>query len=147
MNQIMILQHEFTEYIPEILKDGIVYISIEFATVSHKCCCGCGLTVVTPLSPTDWSLTFDGLTVSLHPSIGNWSFPCKSHYWIKKNRVTWARKWTSKEIQEGRSYDQLAKEDFFYDESLEDNDINLLPKIGKKDLTKTFFQRMKKWFN
>jgi hypothetical protein len=50
-----------------------IYISIRFATVGHKCCCGCGREVITPLSPTDWSLTSDGETVSLHPSIGNWS--------------------------------------------------------------------------
>jgi len=34
--------------------------------------------VVTPLSPTGWSLIFDGETVSLYPSIGNWNFPCRS---------------------------------------------------------------------
>lgn len=29
-------------------------------------------------------------TVSLAPSIGNWSFACKSHYWITGNEVRWA---------------------------------------------------------
>jgi len=28
--------------------------------------------------------------VSLAPSIGNWSFPCNSHYWITGNEVRWA---------------------------------------------------------
>ena len=32
---------------------------------------------------------FDGRTISLNPSIGNWSYPCRSHYWIKGNRVVW----------------------------------------------------------
>ncbi|WP_417924835.1 DUF6527 family protein [Collimonas pratensis] len=27
----------------------------------------------------DWSLTYDGKTVSLDPSIGNWSLPCRAH--------------------------------------------------------------------
>ncbi len=50
------LKHKFVEYIPDVLEDGMVYISVEYATVTHKCCCGCGREVVTPLSPTDWKL-------------------------------------------------------------------------------------------
>ena len=26
----------------------------------------------------------------LYPSIGNWQFPCRSHYWIRRNRIIWA---------------------------------------------------------
>ena len=84
MTRVQILTHEFVEYIPRELKDGVVYVSIPFATVIHKCCCGCGQQVVTPLSPSQWTLSFDGKSISLHPSIGNWNFPCKSHYWIKQ---------------------------------------------------------------
>ena len=83
----MLLTHEFVEFIPDELKEGIVYVSVMFATVAHKCCCGCGREVVTPLSPTDWKLIYDGQSVSLEPSIGNWSFACQSHYWIRGNRV------------------------------------------------------------
>ena len=68
------VRHEFVEFIPSTLNDGVLYISIPYATAVHKCCCGCGEKVVTPLTPTDWSLTFDGLTASLSPSIGNWGF-------------------------------------------------------------------------
>ncbi len=68
-----------------------LYVSIEFTTVVHKCCCGCGREVVTPLSPTDWKLTFDGVSISLHPSIGSWNLPCQSHYWIRHNRVQMGR--------------------------------------------------------
>jgi hypothetical protein len=82
--------HEFVEHIPDEVATGILYVSIPFATAIHLCCCGCGEEVVTPLSPTDWSLTFDGVSVSLHPSIGNWSFACQSHYWIKRNEGAWA---------------------------------------------------------
>jgi Family of unknown function (DUF6527) len=80
----------FVESIPTELDDATIYISIPYATAMHKCCCGCNNIVVTPLSPTDWKLIFDGDTVSLDPSIGNWTYPCKSHYWIKRNRVHWA---------------------------------------------------------
>jgi hypothetical protein len=107
------LRHEFVELAPAKLKDGVVYVSVKYATVIHKCCCGCGNKVVTPLSPTDWQLTFNGETISLYPSIGNWAFPCHSHYWIINNRVQWARKWTEEEIAQGRHKDQLQKERFY----------------------------------
>jgi hypothetical protein len=108
-----VLRHLFVEFIPDVLEDGTVYISIGFATVAHKCCCGCGEEVVTPLSPTDWKLTFNGRTISLDPSIGNWGFPCQSHYWIRDNRVKWAPRMSKEEIIAGRSHDWLAKGKYF----------------------------------
>jgi hypothetical protein len=108
-----ILQHKFVEFIPDVLEEGILYISIEYCTAIHKCVCGCGNEVVTPLSPTDWKVTFDGKTVSLDPSIGNWNFKCKSHYWIIKNKVKFARKWKDWEIKEGREGDAENKENYF----------------------------------
>lgn len=85
------LVHRFVDQIPEDLENGVVYVSIPFSTVIHKCCCGCGHEVVTPLSSkTGWQLTFDGESISLHPSIGNRALPCRSHYWIDRNQVVWA---------------------------------------------------------
>lgn len=75
--------------------------------------CGCGNYVITPITPTDWHLTFDGESISLHPSIGNRSFPCQSHYWIRHNRVQWARRWTRREIESGRAQDERAKQEYF----------------------------------
>ncbi|MET8893193.1 DUF6527 family protein [Streptomyces albogriseolus] len=69
----------------------------------HLCCCGCGNKVVTPLSPTNWSLTFDGDSISLSPSIGNWSYPCRSHYWIRANTAQWAERWTPRQIEAART--------------------------------------------
>jgi hypothetical protein len=106
----VILRHEFVDYVPEVLQDGIVYVSIKFATATHKCCCGCGNEVVTPISPTGWTLIFDGKTISLDPSIGNWSFACQSHYWIRRNRVKWAPAWSRERIAAGRAYQSLEKE-------------------------------------
>jgi hypothetical protein len=103
------LRHRFVEFIPDDLEEGVLYISLEYRTASHRCCCGCGHEVVTPLSPTDWQLTFDGETVSLSPSIGNWSFPCQSHYWVRAGRVSWARQWSRQEIDAGREADRMAK--------------------------------------
>ena len=85
------LKHMFVEFIPDRLESGALYVSMAFATVAHRCCCGCGSEVVTPLSPTDWKLIFDGESVSLEPSIGNWSFPCQSHYWITGGKIRWSR--------------------------------------------------------
>ena len=109
MNRFDSLDHKFVEYIPDSLDEGILYISIHFATVLHLCCCGCGNEVVTPLDPTDWQLTFDGRSVSLHPSIGNWSFDCQSHYWINQNQVRWSLRLSKKEIEKVRSRDHLEK--------------------------------------
>ncbi len=79
---------------PDLMEDGVLYISIAYATAIHKCACGCGRQAVTPLSPEEWSLSYNGETISLRPSIGNWGMECKSHYWIRDNRVIWA--WAEK---------------------------------------------------
>src|ERR1700739_3308968 len=115
MSKVNTVTHEFVEFIPDTLEEGKLYISIAYATVAHKCCCGCGREVVTPLSPTDWKLIFDGKTISLDPSIGNWSFTCKSHYWIRNNRVRWAVQWSQEQIDGGRSRDRFAKKTYHDD--------------------------------
>jgi len=107
------LQHKFVEFIPEKIEDGILYISIQYCTAIHKCVCGCGNEVVTPLSPIDWKLTFDGKTVSLYPSIGNWNIKCQSHYWIKNNRIEFADNWSCKQIQAGRQNDTIRKKEYY----------------------------------
>ena len=107
------LVHKFVEFMPEHIEEGVLYISIEYCTAIHKCVCGCGNEVVTPLSPTDWQLTFDGKTVSLSPSIGNWSFKCKSHYFITKNKIRHARSWSDMEIEDGRHGDSIEKKKYF----------------------------------
>lgn len=112
--------HEFVDLIPETLEDGIVYVSIPYTTAVHRCACGCGNEVVTPLSPTDWKVIFDGKTVSLDPSIGNWSFDCQSHYFIRKNRVDWYDQWSKARIDAGRERDAQRKEGYF--SSQEPND-------------------------
>jgi hypothetical protein len=105
----IILTHQFVHAIPEVLAERTVYVSVEFATVAHKCCCGCGSEVVTPLTPTDWKIIFDGETISLEPSIGSWNLPCQAHYWIRRNRVHWARPWTRQEIEGGQAADARGK--------------------------------------
>jgi hypothetical protein len=115
MKTIQVLRHQFVEYIPSPLANGVLYISTAFAIAVHKCVCGCGNEVVTPLSPTDWTLEFDGLSVSLDPSIGNWSFACQSHYWIARNRVVHAPSWSKERIASGRQRAARAAAQYYQD--------------------------------
>lgn len=105
--------HEFVEFIPPELKEGVLYVSIQYTTAVHKCACGCGNKVVTPISPVGWQILFDGKAVSLTPSIGNWQFPCRSHYWIKSNKVRWAETWTDEQIAAGRRREAREHEQYF----------------------------------
>lgn len=107
------LSHKFVEFIPDALDEGVLYVSIAYGTAAHRCCCGCGREVVTPLSPTDWKLIFDGETVSLYPSIGNWNFPCRSHYWIRHNRVEWAEDWSDWQVEAAMAQDRVQKDKFY----------------------------------
>jgi hypothetical protein len=107
------IEFEFVEFIPSERVPGTLYISTEYATVVHDCLCGCGTKVVTPLNPTGWKLTFDGETVSLDPSVGNWSFPCRSHYIIERNRIIRAGDMTREQIERGRNRDRSLRDRYF----------------------------------
>jgi Family of unknown function (DUF6527) len=149
MRQEIVLTHEFVEFIPDDLKEGTIYVSIRFATASHKCCCGCGNKVVTPLRPTDWKLIFDGKTISLHPSIGNWSFECRSHYWIRNNRVRWSAHWSKDEIDAGRTHDRVAKGRYF---GTADTAIDTVTKynsrrFGGSKAERGFWRKLRKWWS
>ena len=137
----MRLQHEFCEFVPGNLKPGTLYISMEYGTAVHLCVCGCGQKVVTPLSPTDWKLIYDGDTVSLDPSIGNWSFDCQSHYWIKKNQVIVSKKWNDEEIEENRLWDKKSKKHHYQGNGGSDDNDEFEPKSGLIDYLKNIFRR------
>lgn len=105
----------YVEFMPSELSEGILYISSRFKTASHKCACGCGLTVVTPLRPDKWRLTDKRGKISLRPSIGNWNFPCQSHYWISDNSIEWSYKFNKQMIDENRAADELETQRYFED--------------------------------
>jgi hypothetical protein len=113
MVRLVRIKHEFVEYIPEKRQEGVLYISIPYATAVHNCFCGCGLKVATSISPVGWKLTFDGETVTLFPSIGSWSFPCRSHYFIRRNTVLWSVEMSEEEIEWGRAQDRKARGGYF----------------------------------
>lgn len=114
---------EFVEFMPPKLEEGKLYISMEYGTVVHLCASGCGEKVVTPLSPTDWRLIYNGETVSLDPSIGNWNFECRSHYWIRNGKVRWSASWTDDEIREGRERDRRLKTAYYDSRSDDDPEV------------------------
>lgn len=101
------IRHHYVEYIPEKLDSGILYISKRFRTATHLCCCGCGLKVVTPLNPAKWRLIDHGTSISLCPSIGNWNYPCSSHYLIVKNSVKWAGQLNKRQIDGVQRRDRI----------------------------------------
>jgi hypothetical protein len=140
----MVLKHEFVEFIPDLLKEGTIYVSIRFATATHLCCCGCRSKVVTPLRPTDWKLIFDGKTVSLYPSIGNWSFNCQSHYWIRNNKVRWAPAWSKERIEAGRTQDRQRKEIHFRQSEAIEALAAAKQKAGVSVAAKGFWKKLKR---
>ena len=115
------LSHKFVEFIPDTLEPAVLYVSITHGTAVHRCCCGCGREVVTPLTPTDWKMIFDGDTVSLYPSIGNWNLPCRSHYWITRNHVEWAEDWSDWRVAAAEAKEKKLKEKIYV--SLEADDF------------------------
>lgn len=133
------LSHSFVECIPKVLEDAILYVSLKYGTAVHRCCCGCGREVVTPLTPTDWKLIFDGESVSLHPSIGNWNFPCRSHYWIRNNRVEWSEDWPEWKVEAAAAKDGREKAVFYKAQATET--LTDKPKAKPKART-TFWSRL-----
>jgi hypothetical protein len=100
----------FVDYIPERLEYGVLYVCEQYRTAAHMCCCGCGEEVITPLTPAEWSIKKEGDTVSLSPSIGNWSYKCKSHYCIRRNRVVWAGNMSERQINRVKERDRADLE-------------------------------------
>lgn len=107
------LEPRFVKAVPKELQPGILYVSMEYGTVVHSCCCGCGLEVVTPLTPTDWELKFNGEEISLWPSVGSWNLPCRSHYVIDRNRVLEAGPWSQAQIEAQVARQKLTKETYY----------------------------------
>ena len=111
-------EHRFVDHFPEQLETAVLYVSIPFASMAHGCACGCGKEVITPLSPAGWRMTFDGKGISINPSIGNWSFACRSHYWIRSGAVEWSYDMSRAEIEAGRKYAQAARSDYYQGQQL-----------------------------
>ncbi len=96
---------EFVEFIPTEGKElipGIVYISMKHGMVVYRCPCGCGGLSEFMLDPIRFRLEYDGNSVTFYPSIGISYLECRSHYWIRNNRIEWCapmEDWESQEAQ------------------------------------------------
>lgn len=110
MNRRNQIQHRYVEFIPKDLDEGVLYISTRFKTASHLCCCGCGNKVVTPLNPAKWQLFDHSSTVSLSPSIGLGSLPCRSHYWIRRSRIDWYPNMSAAQTHRAQQADEYASQ-------------------------------------
>jgi len=105
--------HRFVDVIPKEPEERVLFVSIEHAVAVHRCACGCGRKVVTPLAPVHWKLIFDGRSVSLSPSIDNHAFPCKSHYWLENGRVRWSYEMSQHEVEAVRAQDKRRRAEFY----------------------------------
>jgi hypothetical protein len=141
-------KHELADSFPEKLQAGILYVAKDGDVAGHLCACGCGREVITPLSSTDWSIAVDRLGATLDPSIGNWAFPCRSHYIISDGEVVWAGEMSAKSIARGRQRDKSRKQTYY-------KDLNAPPPVAqetvqmhKLSLTtrKTCVQRLSAWW-
>ena len=100
----------WVEDMPETMEGGKIYLSIKHRLTEHLCACGCRAEVSLPLGRNDWKIEYDGETVSIWPSVGNWQLPCKSHYIIRENKTRWCRRWFEKGILTGRARGRKEKQ-------------------------------------
>ena len=115
------LEPVFVDSIPSDgdLVAGKLYISILYTTTVHLCASGCGFKVVLPLSPAQYRFEFDGVDVSMSPSVGNWDYPCGSHYWIRRGRVVDAGRWGDERLDAAARNDQEDVEAYYAESSRE----------------------------
>lgn len=138
----------FVDLIPESLAEGTLYVSEQFALAVHRCCCGCGGEVVTPLSRAEWHLRRRGERISLMPSIGNWGFKCQSHYWIRDNRVLWERPMSAGQIARVRARDKGDKERHIAKvNTAKESTTREAPRQSRAEPANTSFaSRVRRWF-
>ncbi|WP_366526387.1 DUF6527 family protein [Ferrimicrobium sp.] len=135
----------FFDVIPAELQPAKLYISIEYGAVLHLCCCGCGRTVSTPLSPAQWRITYDGQSVSLHPSVESDGFACESHYVIQNNRVEWVERLPKQSAQSRRLADHRAVESYFEDRTSAKNGPTEISDTDKRS-RRSWLQRLKRFW-
>lgn len=147
MSKLTRVRLELVGDIPEQLEPGIIYVSRQHKTAMHLCCCGCGREVVTPLSPAAWTARIEKQLVSLHPSIGNASLPCRSHYWIRRGRVEWVVPWTESENSRGWHRDREIEAKYFEEvgrgEHAPDEGIVIVRQRGLWEWLKSLLLRLK----
>jgi hypothetical protein len=109
--KVQTVRPQYVEQLPDQIQEGVLYICEEFDLTAHKCCCGCGEDVYNKLGPAKWKLNkAPGGCVSLYPSVGNWKYECKSHYWIRENRVIDAGPMSARAIEAVQQRDRRDRD-------------------------------------
>lgn len=137
------IQPQFAEFIPEELLPGMLYISEQYKTALHLCCCGCGEEVVTPLNRAGWEIHRAGEKISMWPSIGNWDYPCQSHYFIRKNQVVWAESMTKAGIRRVKQRDERDRLQFL--KEVNTAKINSVASAHREGWFQHFRAVLRKW--
>ncbi len=101
------------KFMPKELEEGVLYYSNEYNTAAHLCACGCRSKIRTPILETEWKISFGKDGPTLHPSIGNWQLPCRSHYVINNGHVIWAGDFTAEEVINGRRHEEKIRKEYF----------------------------------
>lgn len=101
------------EFVPKELGAGVLYVSEEYGVAVHLCACGCGNKIVTPLGPAEWTFNDDDGGPTLHPSIGNWQLPCRSHYFITAGTVHWSVAWSPEQVELGRQAEERRRSAYY----------------------------------
>ena len=147
------IEHRFVRAVPERLDAGVLYLSLDYVTTSHLCACGCGAEVVLPLHPTKWRMSFDGSTVSMSPSIGSRTLPCRSHYFITNGRIVWAKRMTADEFDGALARD-LRDDDRWHGRktqpALASDDVretDTVPPVSHMADRLGFLGRMRRWIS
>jgi len=112
VNRLSRLEPVFVDGMPRELEAGKFYISNEYHVTKHLCACGCAEVVTLPLHPEQWRYTYDGKSISVHPSVGNVGTTCNSHYWIVTGNVEWAKTITPAQAHHGWKRDRADLETF-----------------------------------
>lgn len=76
------------------LEDGVLYVVDNSPYVEYNCPCGCGRVVTLPTKKHQcgydgWGFKEEKGKVTLSPSVLSSGFPCRSHYFIRENRIDW----------------------------------------------------------
>jgi Family of unknown function (DUF6527) len=119
------------EDMPDEISSGILYVSDEYEIACHRCACGCGSLVYTPLGSTEWRFCADNGKPSLKPSIGNWALPCRSHYWISKGRVVWAGDWSDDQVRSGRDAEAECRDDYYQKKAIQERQHGILAMLKR----------------
>lgn len=136
---------EFVDEIPQEPEPGKLYVCCRYRAVMHLCACGCGAQINTPLHPTGWTLTCDGATVSLWPSIGNWSEECQSHYWIRNSNIHWAPRWSKHKILTARKARDLELDQYFSADPHSETGQSVPKRVPNPAFTRGWLTRFLHW--